>query len=160
MPTQATVRQYLPRRSIRGLRHYLSQRGETIYRIQERDRQVNTTTLEIPDKVTEYVRAVITCEEIHEPHKARATQVLREMWLDLNASPFYPPTGLDWAEIVADWQGDYVHDPAMTTAQILDTVREVANTYLDQWETGECVACNSGAWVNHEGKCSDCDGSH
>ena len=121
---------------------------------------MNTTTLEIPDKVTEYVRAVITCEEIHEPHKARATQVLREMWLDLNASPFYPPTGLDWAEIVADWQGDYVHDPAMTTAQILDAVREVANTYLDQWETGECVACNSGAWVNHEGKCSECDGSH
>lgn len=31
---------------------------------------------------------------------------------------------------------------------------------LEQWEYDYCVACNRGAWVNHEGKCSDCDGSH
>ncbi len=118
---------------------------------------MTTTQIQLPDSVTEYVRAVIICEEIHEPDKARATQVLREMWQDLNASPFYCPTGLDWAEIVADWHGDYVHDPAMTTAQILDSVRDVADTYLDQWETGECVSCGSGGWVDTIGLCSDCE---
>lgn len=111
----------------------------------------------LPEKVTEYVRYVITYEEIGERHKANAGRVLREMWEELNASPFYPPTGLDWAEIVADWQGGYIHDPAMTTAQILDTVRDVANTYLSQWETGDCVSCGSGGWVNPNGLCSDCE---
>lgn len=118
---------------------------------------MTTTQIQLPDSVTEYVRAVIVCHDIPDPFRTVAEQQLRSMWLDINASPFHSPTGLDWAEIVADWEGDYVHDPAMTIGQILDNVRQVAHTYLAQWETGECIACGAGGWVNTIGKCSDCE---
>lgn len=118
---------------------------------------MNTTTdLEIPHKVRAYALTLSSPQYQTDPQDYD----LREMWLEINANPYYPPTGLDWAEVLADWESGYVYDPSENVNVIIGGLREVAERYLEQTEYGECVACDSGAWVNHEGKCSECDGSH
>lgn len=123
---------------------------------------MNATEIQLPDKVMAYVIEVIRTEEAGEQYRQdpRLHAHLRAMWEDLNASPFYPPTGLDWAEVVADWQGDYIHDRDRTTQEILDGVREIAEGYIEQSEYDNCRTCGRAAWLGTVGDCSECDDSH
>lgn len=120
---------------------------------------MNTTDVQIPDRVRAYVIEVIRTEEASEQYQndPRLRANLRAMWEELNASPFYPPTGVDWSEVVADWEGDYVHDPDMTTDEIMKGLREIAKGYVEQTEYGECNTCGRAAWLGTVGDCSECE---
>lgn len=117
---------------------------------------MNAQQIQIPERVEEYVRAVIFAEEVNPRHQDAAMWRVREMWQALMADP-PRDGGLDWAEVVADWHGVYVHDIDMTTADILRGVRLMAAAYLEQTEYGECGTCGRAAWLGTVGDCSECD---
>ena len=104
----------------------------------------------------EYVRAVIYAEEAGEQYQPREFERVRGLWRGLMEDP-PRDGGLDWAEVVADWHGVYVHDIDMTTADILRGVRDIAEIYLEQTEYGECGTCGRAAWLGTVGDCSECD---
>lgn len=118
---------------------------------------MRTENITIPDKVTEYVRAVIFMEELPSQYQQREAERVRGLWEELNARPFYPPTGVDWSEVVADWHGDYLHDPDMTTDEIMEGLREIAEGYAEQTEYDDCRTCGRTAWLGTVGDCSECD---
>ena len=85
-----------------------------------------------------------SCGELHPD--------LKKDWENIKNLPHYP-NNVDWAEVVAEWDGERYETNASVE---MDRLREIVLRHYEQDEMGECVTCGAGAWVNPIGLCSDC----